>query len=217
MRTSTRTRDTASRESGFASATRVGNEVAVTKQVESDGVRMNVVGYELRTTEGKGDGVFALHGFAVGETVMVGAIKCRIVGNHSHATQIGLREHVQLGGLCSKVNHSCSPNCGVRLNESGAPDLIVFESIAAGDEITFDYAMRNYSIEYFPNCFCGATMCRGSITGWKDLPTERKVAYRGFVAPYLLELDREVGEDGSIRPIEIRPRPAGKQAAESLT
>ncbi|MEJ7716071.1 MAG: SET domain-containing protein-lysine N-methyltransferase [Thermoleophilaceae bacterium] len=177
---------------------------------------MDVVGYELRTTEGKGDGVFALRCFGVGETVLVGIIKCRIVGNHSHATQVGLREHVQLGGLCSKVNHSCSPNCGIRINESGAPDLIAFEPIATGDEITFDYAMRNYSIEHLPSCCCGATICRGSVTGWKDLPNERKTAYRGFVAPYLLELDREVGENRSILPIELRPRPAGKHAGRTL-
>jgi hypothetical protein len=31
----------------------------------------------------------------------------------------------------------------------------------------------------------------GSITGWKDLSDERKAAYRGLVAPYLLEIDRE--------------------------
>jgi len=162
---------------------------------------MNFVGYELRTTEGKGDGVFTLRSFAVGETVMVGVIEHRIVENHSHATQVGLREYMQLGGLCSKVNHSCSPNCGVRLNKSGAPDLIAFESIAAGEEITFDYAMRNYSIEHLPSCCCGAMMCRGSITGWKDLPSERKAVYQGFVMPYLLELDREMGANGSILPI----------------
>jgi uncharacterized protein len=59
--------------------------------------------------------------------------------------------------------------------------------------ITFDYAMRNYSIEHFPGgCLCGADICRGSVTGWKDLPADRKAAYDGLVAPYLLEIDREL-------------------------
>jgi hypothetical protein len=50
--------------------------------------------------------------------------------------------------------------------------------------------MRNYSIDHFPkNCMCGAHNCRGKITGWKDLPDEKKKAYKGFVAPYLLALD----------------------------
>jgi hypothetical protein len=53
--------------------------------------------------------------------------------------------------------------------------------------------MRNYSIEYFPGgCLCGADRCRGPVTGWKDLSIERKVDYAGSVAPYLLEIDREV-------------------------
>jgi hypothetical protein len=147
---------------------------------------------------------------------MVGVIKCRAVKNHSHATQVGLWEHVQLGGLCSKVNHSCRPNCGVRLNDLGAPDLIALEPIVAEDEITFDYAMRNYSIEHLPRCCCGASICRGSITGWKDLSTEQKEAYRGCVAPYLLELDREAKAKGSIQPIEICTRTAGRYAAEPL-
>ena len=44
----------------------------------------------------------------------------------------------------------------------------------------------------FPGgCLCGSDACRGSITGWKDLSDERKAAYRGLVAPYLVEIDRE--------------------------
>jgi hypothetical protein len=53
--------------------------------------------------------------------------------------------------------------------------------------------MRNYSIEHFPGgCLCGADLCRGSVTGWKDLSVERKADYVGSVAPYLLEIDLEL-------------------------
>jgi uncharacterized protein len=53
--------------------------------------------------------------------------------------------------------------------------------------------MRNYSIEHFPGgCLCGAENCRGSVTGWKNLPDERKAAYQGLVAPSLLEIDLEL-------------------------
>jgi len=149
------------------------------------------VGYALRATTGaKGDGVHATRCFDTGETVMVGVIERRGAGNDSHATQVSRPKWVLHGGLGPKVNHSCSPNCGVRLNDSGACDFR--EPIAAGEEITFDYAMRNYSVEHFPGgCLCGSDICRGSITGWRDLSEERKAAYRGLVAPYLLEIDRE--------------------------
>ncbi len=60
--------------------------------------------------------------------------------------------------------------------------------ILQDEEITFDYAMRNYTVNFFPNCRCGSKECRGKITGWKNLPTEIREKYKGFVAPYLLEL-----------------------------
>tara|TARA_R110000787_G_scaffold187146_7_gene299071 strand:+ start:12413 stop:12709 length:297 start_codon:yes stop_codon:yes gene_type:complete len=68
-----------------------------------------------------------------------------------------------------------------------APGLIILLHSGAppsGDEVSFDYAMRNYSIGYIPDqCRCGAGNCRGSITGWKKLPDSFKARYRGFVAP----------------------------------
>lgn len=79
----------------------------------------------------------------------------------------------------------------MRLNESGACDFIARKPIGEGDEITFDYAMRNYLIEHFPGrCLCGSDQCRGSITGWKDLSGEQKARYGGLVVPYLLEIDK---------------------------
>ena len=104
-------------------------------------------------------------------------IERRVDRNDSHATQVSRTDWVLHGGLGPKVNHSCSPNCGVRLNDSGACNFVARESIVAGQEITFDYAMRNYSVEHFPGgCLCGSDICRGSITGWKDLADERKAA-----------------------------------------
>jgi hypothetical protein len=48
----------------------------------------------------------------VGDTVLVGVILRRITQNHSHATQVGVAEWVELAGLAPMVNHSCDPNCG---------------------------------------------------------------------------------------------------------
>jgi uncharacterized protein len=151
-------------------------------------------GYELRATaNGKGDGVFATRGFAVGETVVVGVIVHGVQKNHSHATQVSRFGYVELAGLASKVNHSCDPNCGVRTNPTGAPDLIARRFIAADEEVTFDYAMRNYSIEHFPCvCECGARTCRGCVTGWDGLSDACKRSYGSLVATYLLDIDGEL-------------------------
>jgi len=150
-------------------------------------------GYELRRrVEGKGDGVFALRHYQVGETILVGTIARRLTTNHSHATQVGRSAWVELGGLGPKVNHSCDPNCGIRTNGSGAPDLLARRPVVPGEEITFDYAMRNYSVEHFPpRCRCDASNCRVRVTGWKALPAQRKAEYRDLVSSYLLEIDLE--------------------------
>ncbi len=147
-------------------------------------------GYELRKTPGKGEGVFATKTFKPNEIVMVGVIEEIVEKNHSHASQIGPDTWVMHAGLISKVNHSCEPNCGIKVNETGGHDFVAFKEINIGDELTFDYAMRNYSVEYFgEQCRCGSKQCRGKITGWKDLPKDKRKEYEGFIAPYLLELD----------------------------
>jgi len=147
-------------------------------------------GFELRVSDRKGEGIFATRSFKIGEIVMVGVIEKRLEENHSHASQIGENEYVFHSGSISKVNHSCDPNCGIRINETGAHDFAAIREIITDEEITFDYAMRNYGVDYFPKqCMCGSEICRGKVTGWKDLPEARKKAYEGFVAPYLLEMD----------------------------
>ncbi len=147
-------------------------------------------GFELRVTDGKGEGIFATRSFKTSEIVMVGIIEKELEGNHSHASQVGENKYVLHAGSISKVNHSCDPNCGIRVNETGAHDFVARRSIMANEEITFDYAMRNYGVDYFPKqCICGSERCRCKITGWKDLTDLRKNEYKGFVAPYLLELD----------------------------
>ena len=150
-------------------------------------------GIELRKTPDKGDGVFATRSFKVGETVVVGVFDEVLSGNNAHASQISKDEFVLLTGLACKVNHSCDPNCGIRVNEARGHNYVAMRDIAIGDEITFDYAMQNYDVEYAPEvCMCGSRECRGQITGWKDLPEERRKQYEGFVASYLLELDSEL-------------------------
>jgi hypothetical protein len=161
---------------------------------------MHDEGNELRTAvDDRNDGVFATRAFAAGDTVMLGVPGRPAPGNHSHANQVSLTEWVFEDGLGPKVNHSCDPNCGVRVNPAvGGFDFVALRPIAAGDELTFDYAMRNYVIEHFPpTCLCGTARCRGRVTGWRDLPAERKAAYGELVAPYLREADRDRAADAA--------------------
>lgn len=154
---------------------------------------MNANKFELRPCPEKGQGVFATASFSAGDTVMTGIVIKVLRSNHSHASQIGENQFVQHGGLISKVNHSCNPNCGIRVNDVGGHDFVAMKDGCANEEITFDYAMRNYTIDHFPDeCMCGASNCRGSVTGWKDLSDSKKDEYKDFAAPYLFDLDTKV-------------------------
>jgi hypothetical protein len=166
---------------------------AVLEERETSTTQIPEEDVELRCgADGKGDGVLATRRFAAGETVMVGFLIGALTGNDSHATQVGPDRWALHGGLGPKVNHSCDPNCGVRLNDGQAFDFVARRPIGAGQELTFDYAMRNFTIDHFPaTCLCGAKRCRGSVTGWKDLPAERKADYGKLVAPYLRTMDND--------------------------
>ena len=146
--------------------------------------------FELKNSEDRGFGVVTKCSFSRGEVVMRGVIDKITDVNHEHVSQIGENEFVSPIGFMALVNHSCNPNCGIKLNETGAHDYVAMQDIKPGEEITFDYAMQNYDVGYFPSkCLCGAKDCRGKIGGWKDLPIDKKKQYKGFFAPYLLELD----------------------------
>jgi hypothetical protein len=162
---------------------------------EATGTQSREDGVELRRSpDGTGDGVLATRPFAAGETVMVGFLVGPLTGNDSHATQVGPDRWARHGGLGPIVNHSCDPNCGVRLNDGEAFDFVARRQIHAAQELTFDYAMRNFTIDHFPAaCLCGAVGCRGSVTGWKDLPAARKADYGELVAPYLRTMDDDLG------------------------
>lgn len=149
-------------------------------------------GCELKKIGDKGEGVFATRSFKPDEIVMIGRIEKILNNNDSHASQIGKNKYARHAGLISKVNHSCAPNCGIRVNELGGHNFVAMRNISINEEITFDYAMRNYSVDYFPpKCVCGSEFCRERVTGWKDLPETNKEEYKGFVAPYLYDLDAE--------------------------
>ena len=150
------------------------------------------INFILKNSKDRGSGVFSKNSYIVGEVVMKGVIEKIEYINHVGVSQMGENEYFAPIGLMALVNHSCDPNCGIKLNETGAQDYVAMKDIPSGEEITFDYAMQNYKIDHFPvSCQCGSSDCRGSIGGWVDLPQDKRVKYESFVAPYLLELDKK--------------------------
>jgi hypothetical protein len=58
-------------------------------------------------------------------------------------------------------NHSCDPN----LWHTGAFALSARRDIAAGEEVTVDYATQTAEPDFVLGCRCGSTLCRGTVTG----------------------------------------------------
>lgn len=79
------------------------------------------------------------------------------------------------------VNHSCDPNAGL----SGQTALVALRDIAAGEEITYDYAMTDGSPYDEFDCRCGAPNCRRRVTGEDWQLPELQARYQGCFSPYL--------------------------------
>jgi hypothetical protein len=115
-----------------------------------------------------------------------------------HSIQVDHDTHVLFGQPIELINHSCEPNCGL-LVRRGDPvvEVHALRPLAAGEELTFDYASWEEEIEFMPGpCLCGAPSCRHRITGFDGLPPERRAALGPYVAEYPREADALVSQAG---------------------
>lgn len=85
-------------------------------------------------------------------------------------------------------NHSCEPNSGIRELFS----IVAMRDIKAGEEITWDYDMSDDSEWSLEGCLCGSSRCRGSVTGYRNLPQSFREDYRGYISQWLLDKHGEV-------------------------
>lgn len=79
----------------------------------------------------------------------------------------------RMGSLCRFVNHSCKPNCGMeKIYVDGLPRMILQaeEDIAAGTELTYDYKFDNFEDMTPQQCYCGADVCRGTLSAQLKVP-----------------------------------------------
>jgi hypothetical protein len=84
-------------------------------------------------------------------------------------------------GPADWVNHSCEPNAGLR----GQISLVALRLIQRGEEVCFDYAMSDGCDYDNFECHCGASRCRGMVTGHDWQLPELRERYEGYFSPYL--------------------------------
>lgn len=149
---------------------------------------------EKRTSAIEGRGLYAVSDVAAGEAVAVKggyiitwAERDEIAASLGPA-EIQISEHLFVGprtqaereGSMLHLNHSCAPNLAIE----GQIVFVALRDIAAGEELTFDYATGDDDT-WTMDCRCGAPECRGTVTGqdWRSPELQRR--YKGHFAAYL--------------------------------
>lgn len=90
-------------------------------------------------------------------------------------------EAAELPEDADRVTHSCEPNCGMR----GSNVLVAMRDIEPGEWLTFDYGTCDGSDYHEFECLCGASNCRGKVTGNDWMLPELQLRLRGWFSPYL--------------------------------
>jgi hypothetical protein len=127
-----------------------------------------------------GKGVFAAQRFHTGDRILrfVGA---RVDRNDPIQNSVDGANLLQVGGesyILPRpkglfVNHSCSPNAGVR----GTRTLVAIRPIEPGEEIRFDYSTTMDEDMWTMDCLCGHSNCRRVIGDFKRLPERVRAHY----------------------------------------
>lgn len=87
-------------------------------------------------------------------------------------------------------NHSCNPNCGMR----GEITFVAIKNIKKDEELTIDYAFIDNE-DYTFECHCGATNCRGIVTGFDWKIKELQKQYFPYFAQYLKDKIKNPPQD----------------------
>ena len=145
-----------------------------------------------------GLGVFANRDFKKGELVVRSSGKV-ISCQTEHSIQLDWDRHLDVDPPARYMNHSCNPNLGIRTNGNGFPDFVAMRDIKKGEELTWDYAMSEWThyersdpaLDFDLTCRCGAKNCRGKFGYYSELPDELKERYKGFISDYLVDWEKQ--------------------------
>lgn len=149
---------------------------------------------EKRGSDIEGRGLFARKAIAAGAWVVVkgGHVMDRETRDRIEEelgpAEIQIGDHLFIGplrpeereGSMMHLNHSCEPNVAIQ----GQIVFVALRDIAAGEELTFDYATGDDD-DWEMTCRCGSAACRGTITGRDWLRPELRARHAGRFADYL--------------------------------
>ena len=90
------------------------------------------------------------------------------------------------------MSHSCEPNTHDRWSMDAPAKLKCAETeatrdIVEGEELTYDYALEQYSYATPFACKCGVDSCRRTVNGFKGLSPEMQKQLLLHASPYIQE------------------------------
>jgi len=164
---------------------------------------------ETRSTPGTNFGTFAIAPIDAGVIVVsFGGAEMNRNAFNSHPDERRMRSlQIELDSFLlgpevrqqgDAVNHSCNPNCGM----GNATQLVAMRDIAAGEEITFDYAMSDASDYDEFACICATPQCRHNITSFDWKLPELQHRYNGYFSPYIVRKMKAQGKARQLRKSE---------------
>jgi hypothetical protein len=151
-----------------------------------------------------GQGVFALKSISKGELILA-IDDSRVVTDDSpldankgeldyHCDYLASGKVVLMQFPERHINHSCDPNIFVK-TILGVRYVFALRSIAAGEEITYDYCINGFGDTLW-ECNCGSSRCRKTIhSDFFHLPYELQVEYLPLLDNWYIEEYREKVKD----------------------
>lgn len=115
-----------------------------------------------------------------------------------HSDYAGWGRYVVDHSPGSYINHSCDPNCYVKMRSIRVKDVYALRGIRRGEELTTDYTAT--SVDQFTrdndwwamDCNCGSENCRGRITGdFFRMPRDWQESHWPHLAPSVKRKYRE--------------------------
>jgi histone-lysine N-methyltransferase ASH1L len=152
------------------------------------------VGVEVIKTANRGFGVRSCRTFAPGQIIMeytgeiISEAECQRRMREDYKDkqcyylmelERGLIIDGTKGSMARFINHSCEPNCEVRMVKvNGTPRMAVFagdQGVMTGVELTYDYNFDNFGTTQ-QICYCGAPNCRGFLSKRLNAAEQKKLA-----------------------------------------
>jgi uncharacterized protein len=109
--------------------------------------------------------------------------------SHADIFQVGSDLFIPpYGGPDDFTNHSCEPNCGLKVRPDGF-SMVALYDIDANEELTYDYSTHQEHPQEDMNCACGSLGCRGVVRSFSTLPPQlhRRYLSLGIVASFAAE------------------------------